>query len=175
MSSSADADDAVGVSRDVLKVGTVIASFAIGVSYVLPWVNIDGPVASTDVPPEEAAETIAQGEQESSSITGMEITLFPEILLGIALIVAVLAFLKWDTGTQIVTGILGLVGAGFILYSWAGLDIDDEAGELIVGGYIGPPSSFEPAIGLWLALFASILLVVCGFGAVARTYAHSLE
>lgn len=156
MALESESDEQQAVAEAVLRGGVLCSSLFLLVSYLLPWVEITGQVAAVG---EVAGE---------SSISAAEIELIPELLAGIAVFVAVLALLRWTMITQSLIGVSGLIGSFFALYGWAGLGVDD--GPIEVANYAGPPESFDPAIGLWLAIAGSLLLVSCGFGAVVYEY-----
>lgn len=163
--------ESLPASTSVLRYGTIVASLLVGLSYALPWIQINGPVIES----EREAGTETQLVPETVSISANEVPVIPELLAGIAVVTVLVAVVRWNMVLQAVTGLLGLVGSGLVLYVWAGLGVGDDARYIEIGPYVGPPSSFDPAIGLWIGLIGALLLVVFGSGTAVSEYVKRLE
>lgn len=158
-------------STPVLRYGTIVVSLLVGLSYPLPWIQINGPVVDST----RQVGTETQLVSESASMSANEVPVVPEVLLGIAVAGLLVTILRWSILLQALLSLLGLVGSGLVLYVWAGLGLGADAGYIEIGPYVGPPSSFDPAIGLWIGLVGCLSLVVLGFGAVVSAYVDRLE
>jgi hypothetical protein len=149
-SRSDDETDSFG-SRSLLRFGAIAGGAGLVVSYALPWVAVTG-------------ETVAGG---SGSISARELELVPELAAALGVIAVGLTALYWTTRTQVVVLLAGLAGTGVSLFGW--FFLDSNADLIRLGDRAGPPGSFDPAVGLMLALFGSFVLVAAGFLGVLRT------
>lgn len=155
---------------DPFRVGTVLSSLVIGASYLLPWATVDGIGQRISEGGVVNVSTAVRG-----SIAPGEIALFPELVVGVAVAALLIAALRWTVFWQFVVGVLGL-GAGFAaLITWAVVDADGQSELVEVGPYAAVPSAFEPAMGLWFAIFGSLGLVACGFAAATLQYVQIKE
>lgn len=162
------------LSEDIYRWLTVLSALAVAGSYLLPWSDIVGPTAPSDATGEQLLVALASGP-ESASLSASEIAVVPEVVVGFTLLAALVAVLRWNLVGQILSGVLGLMAAGVVLFLWAFIDVDDPETRIELGAQTGPATSFEPGLGLWVALFASLAIVVWGFGGAARTYVHAKE
>lgn len=128
-----------------LRVGAIAGGTGLVGSYLLPWVAVTGEIVSG-----------ADG-----SISGQELELVPEFAAALGIVAVALAALRWRTWTQLLVLVAGLAGTGAGLFGWFFLDSDADLIRL--GGRAGPPGSFDPGLGLTLALVASLVLVAVGF------------
>ena len=158
-------------SLDPFRVGTVLSCLLVGLSYLLPWATVDGIGQRIG----EGGGVVNVSTTVQGSISPREIALFPELVVGVAVGAALVAAVRWTIFWQFVVGVLGL-GAGFVaLIAWAVVDADGQSELVEVGPYAAIPSAFEPATGLWLAIFGSLGLVACGFAAATRRYVRLKE
>ncbi len=150
---------------DPFRAAAVLSSLVIFASYLLPWATVDGigkPLGDSRV---VTPNTTVQGP-----ISPQEVSAFPELIVGVAACALVVVLLRWTIFWQFAIGVLGL-GAGYAtLYLWAYVDASGRSEFLELGPYVALPSAFEPAIGLWLAVFGSLGLILAGFAAATRTY-----
>jgi hypothetical protein len=152
--------------RDPFRAGAVLSCLVMGLSYLLPWATVDG----TGQPIEDTSRTIKVTETVQGSVSPREIALFPEVIVAVAAGVVLITALRWTVFWQFFVGVLGL-GAGFAsLYIWAFVDADGQGSFVDFGSYTAFPAAFDPATGLWLAIFGSLGLIVCGFAAATRRY-----
>ncbi len=151
-----------------LKFGTVFGAAVVVVSYLFPWVDIVGPTLPAEESPVSAEDLAIAGTSEGE-IGATEIGLFPELAVVIAVVAAAIALLRWNSLVQAMTGLLGLTGTGVMLFVWAIFATDDEV-RVAIGDRIGFASSFEPGIGVWVALSGSFIIAFCGFVAVGYGY-----
>lgn len=132
-----------------LRVGAIAGGLGLVGSYALPWVAVTG-------------ETVSG---ETGSVSGSELELVPEFAVALGLIAVLLAVLRWRTWTQLGVLITGIAGTGMAFFGWFFLDSDADLIRL--GNRAGPPSSFDPGLGMTVALVASLVLVAAGIlGAV---------
>jgi hypothetical protein len=162
------------LSEDIYRWLTVLSALAVAGSYLLPWSDIVGPTAPADARGEQLLVALSTGP-ESASLSAYDIAVVPEVVVGFTLLSLIVAVLRWSLVGQILSGVLGLMAAGAVLFLWAFIDVDDPESRVELGAQTGPATSFEPGIGLWVALFASLAIVVWGFGGAARTYVHAKE
>lgn len=175
MSESLDNREAAQTdSKDVLRAIAAASGLAVVASYVLPWADIVGPTAPADVSGVEAVVELGEGDGEGT-ISAFDISALPEVVVGFALIALVVTALRWNRTGQIIAGVVGLLAAGVVLFLWSFITTDDPESLVELGDRVGPANAFEPGIGLWIALFGSLALVVCGLGAAVREYAHDQE
>lgn len=160
-------------SQQLFRALTFASSLAVAGSYALPWVDVVGPAIQSDA---TAGEALIGLEENSGggTIAARDIAALPEVTVGFALLVVVVVVLRWNVIGQIISGTLGLVASGVVLFLWAFITTDGEGG-IELGGQAGPAASFDPAVGLWIALFGSIAILVCGFGAAVREYVRRQE
>lgn len=160
-------DDEPDLDR-ALRAGTVFGAVIVLVSYLLPWAEIDGPTLPAEESPVPPEDLIIAGTEEGQ-LGATDISLFPELTVVIALLAAAIALLRWNSLIQGMTGLLGLTATGIMIYLWAILATDDEV-QIAIGERVGFTSSFEPGIGLWVALSGSFIIAICGFLAVVYGY-----
>ncbi|WP_436901592.1 hypothetical protein [Halovenus halobia] len=151
---------------DPFRAAAVLSSLVIFASYLLPWARIDGPAEPID----GGGAVVNLSETLQASVAAGEISIFPEVVLGVALAALVIAAFRWTIFLQFLVGILGLAAAFVALLMWAVISTDSQSELVRVGNYAGLPSSFSAGIGLWLAIFGSLGLVLAGFAAATRTY-----
>ncbi len=161
--SLADVDVA---NADPFRAAAVLSSLAMFASYLLPWARVDGPAE----PIEGGGAVVNLSTTLQASVSASEISLFPEIVVGVALAALVVAAFRWTIFLQFIVGVLGLAAAFVALIVWAIISTDSQSELVQVGNYAGLPSSFSPGIGLWLAIFGAIGLVLSGFASATRTY-----
>lgn len=125
---------------------TVLGGAGLVGSYVLPWVAV----------------------ADGNDISARELELLPELAVAIGVLAVVIAALRWTTRAQVVMLVSGLAGTGLSLFVWFFLDNDADIIE--VGGQAGPPGSFGPGPGLFVALAGSALLLGAGFLALLRGF-----
>lgn len=152
----------------ILQVATILAGWGLAVSYILPWVDIDGHVWPTTegqaISPEEFEEGV-----DASSVTAWEITVLPEIIAVLGVVTIVIAILRWQRWTHLTITAVGFIGTGITLFMREGLLQDPET-QIRVGEYQGLASAFSPGLGLWVALVCSALLIGVGFAAFLNTF-----
>lgn len=129
----------------VLRAGAITGGAGLVGSYALPWVVVTG-------------ETVSGG---TGNISGRELELMPEVAAVLGLVAIAVAALRWTTWTRVGVLIAGLAGTGASLFGR--FFLDNDADLIRLGGRAGPPSSFEPGLGLTVALLASLVLVAAGF------------
>ena len=151
---------------DPFRAAALLSSLVICASYLLPWARIDGPAESID----GGGAVVNLSTTLQASVSASEISLFPELVVGVALAALVAAAFRWTIFLQFIVGVLGLAAAFVALVMWAVISTDSQSELVRVGNYAGLPSSFSPGIGLWLAIFGSLGLVLAGFAAATRTY-----
>jgi hypothetical protein len=147
-----DGADERGWSALLLQLGAVAGGGLLAGSYAMPWVDVTGTTLSAGSP---------------ASISAQELELLPELVAALGLLVFILAALHWATRTQAVVLAVGMASTAATLYGWFFVNSDASAVQL--GGHSGPPSSFEPGVGLVVALAGSVVLVAAGFVALLRT------
>lgn len=99
-------------------------------------------------------------------ISARELELLPELAVAVGLLAVLAVTVRWTTGTQVGTVVLGLAGVGLAAYSWSFLGTDADL--VAVGDRVGPPAAFDPGLGLVLAAAGSLVLVGAGFLAAVR-------
>lgn len=151
---------------DPFRAGAVLSSLVIFASYLLPWAQVDGPAEPID----GGGAVVNLSNTLQASVSAAEISLFPELVVGVALAALAVAAFRWTIFLQFVVGVLGLAAAFVALVMWAVITTDSQSELVQVGNYAGLPSSFSPGIGLWLGIFGSLGLVVAGFASATRTY-----
>ena len=151
---------------DPFRAGAVLSSLVILASYLLPWARIDGPAEPID----GGGAVVNLSNTLQTSVSAGGISLFPELVVGVALAALAVAAFRWTIFLQFLVGVLGLAAAFVALVMWAVISTDSQRELVQVGNYAGLPSSFSPAVGLWLAILGSLGLVVAGFAAATRTY-----
>lgn len=140
-----DAGDETEDTPPWLRIGAIAGGVGLVGSYVLPWVAVTG-------------ETVSG---VNGSISGRELELVPEVTVVLGVVAVALAALRWQTWTRLLVLGAGLAATGVGLFGWFFLDSDADLIRL--GGRAGPPGSFDPGLGLTLALVASLVLVAVGF------------
>lgn len=153
---------------------TVASGLAVVGSYFLPWTDVVGDTAPAGATGTARLIALSNGP-ESESISATQIASLPEVVVGFALMALLVAALRWNEVGQLLSGVLGGLAAGVVLFLWRFMRTDGGAGWIELGGQAGPAKSFEPAVGLWIALLASLAVVVCGFGGAAREYRRRTE
>jgi len=151
---------------DPFRVGTVLSCLVVGLSYLLPWASVDGPGGEIG----SGGGVVNITTTVRGTISAREIALFPEAILTVAVVAVFIVAFRWTVFLQFLLAVLGLGAAFAALVAWAVIDASGRSELLEVGPYAAVPSAFEPAIGLWFAIFGSLGLVACGFGAATRQY-----
>ena len=170
---SADHETGQSPSQQLFRALTFASSLAVVGSYALPWVDVVGPAIRTDATAGEALTGLEENGG-GGTLAARDIAALPEVTVGFALLVLVVVVLRWNVIGQIISGTLGLFALGVVLFLWAFITTDGDGG-IELGGQAGPAASFEPAVGLWVALFGSLVILVCGFGAAVREYVRRQE
>lgn len=151
----------------VLRLAAMLAGSGLVAAYFLPWIDIVGHAwpATAD------GQTISVGSftegVEQGTIAASEISVFPELVALMGVVTVVASLLWWNRWVHLVVVASGITGTGIGLVMRESLN--DRNVIIRVGGYEGLAGAFEPAIGLWLALVCSVLLIGIGFGGFLNT------
>ncbi|MXR50907.1 hypothetical protein GRX03_04700 [Halovenus sp. WSH3] len=155
---------------DPFRAGTLLCCLAMAASYLLPWATVDGIGQRIGEGGVVNVSTTVQG-----SISAGQLGFFPELVVAVAVGAALVAALRWTAFWQFAVGVLGL-GSGFAaLIAWAVIDADGRSELVEIGPFAATPAAFDPAAGLWVAIFGSLGLIACGFAAATRTYVRIKE
>lgn len=152
-----------------LQLAAVAGGAGLVVTYLLPWVEIVGPVFPEDADiGAEASPDAAEDIVEQGTVAASEIVVYPEVIAVLGLVTLVLSVVFWHRWVHFGVMFVGLVGTGIALFMREFLRTEESFLE--VGDYIGPGSSFEPALGIWVTLVASVVLIGVGFAAFLNTF-----
>lgn len=132
--------------------GVTATGMGMVVTYLLPWVDIVGPT---------------RAGIQSGTITGRDLPILPEAIAFLGVGAFIVTILRWDLIGRVVVLMAGILATGLALYLFFFLRSNEAL--ITVGGYTGPPTSFEPAIGLFVALVFSVLLVGVAFVGILLT------
>jgi hypothetical protein len=135
-----------GLGWSPLQAGAIAGSAGLVGSYAVPWVDVTG-------------VTITEGTP--TAVPASEVSVVPELLVGIGVVVSLLAVVRWTPRARGAVLVGGLASVGLALYTWFALDSSEAV--IRVGEHVGPPGSFEPGVGLILALGASLAVVATSF------------
>lgn len=166
-----DSQPSERLSPKIFRWLTVASSLVVVGSYLVPWADVVGDTAPAGATGTARLVALTNGP-ESESISALQIASLPEVTVGFALIALLVALLRWNEVGQVLSGVLGALAAGVVLYLLTFVGTDDGTEWIELGGQVGPANSFEPAVGLWIALLGSLAVVVCGFGAAVGEYVH---
>jgi hypothetical protein len=149
----------------VLQIGAIVAGAGLILSYALPWIAIVGQATRIEGESGRPIETIDSGTIAASEI----IAIYPDVVPVMGAITIVLSIFWWNRITHLLVTAFGLGGIGIILVMRELLKVEVEGG-IRVADYVGPPSSFELAIGMWAVFLLSAMLVGVGFGGLLNTF-----
>lgn len=141
-----------GGSFEWLQFVASAAGAALAGSYAVTWVAITGPTLT---------------EAEGTTISARELAVLPELVAAVGVLAVGLSLWRWTRPIHVSVLVLGLAGTGLTLFVWFFLRSDADA--IQIGPHGGPPSSFDPAVGVLVALVGSLALVGAGFVAVLQT------
>ena len=152
-----------------LQLATVAGGAGLVGTYLLPWVEIVGPVFPEDADiGDEASPDAAEDVVEEGTIAASEIVVYPEVVAAMGLTLVLLSLFFWHRWIHLAVMFVGFAGAGIALLMREFLR--NEEALLEVGDYVGFGSSFEPAVGLWVTLGVSVILIGVGFAAFLDTF-----
>lgn len=148
----------------ILRLAAILVGIGLVGTYFLPWIDIVGHAwPSTADGATVSVGSFSEGV-EQGTIAASEISAFPELVALMGVVTVAASLLWWNRLVHLVVVISGITGTGigFVMREnlAGGRDVIIQ-----VGGYEGFPAAFEPAIGLWVALACSALLIGIGFGA----------
>ena len=157
----AETPDSSGANRWLpvapLQLLAAAGGAALAGTYALSWVDITGPT---------------QERTDAATVSARELTLLPEVAVGVGAVVVLLSVIRWNRWTQLGVLVAGLLVTGLSLLLWFFLRSNERF--IDVGGHTGPPDSFEPALGLLAALGLSLALVLVAFVALLGEFREEL-